>query len=64
MLDRNDFLRIHRSAIIRLDRIVRIAALANRDGWVTLRNGRSLRVSRSYSKQLKSRLRNRRQAEA
>jgi len=64
LLDRNDFLRIHRSAIIRLDRIVRITALANRDGYLTLNNGTSLRVSRSYSKQLKSFLRNRKSAEA
>jgi two-component system LytT family response regulator len=64
LLDGNDFLRIHRSAIIRLDQIVRITALANRDGWVTLRNGTSLRVSRSYSKRLKNLLRNRKAAEA
>jgi two-component system, LytTR family, response regulator len=64
MLDRNDFVRIHRSAIIRLDRIVRIAALANRDGYLTLNNGTSLRVSRSYSKRLKNSLRNRKSAEA
>ncbi|MGD0891126.1 MAG: LytTR family DNA-binding domain-containing protein [Terracidiphilus sp.] len=64
LLDRNDFLRIHRSAIIRLDRIVRITALANRDGYLTLTNGTSLRVSRSYSKRLKNLLRNRKSAEA
>lgn len=59
MLDRNDFFRVHRSTIIRLDRIVRISALANRDGSLTLRNGITLRVSRSYSKPLRDRLRNR-----
>jgi two-component system LytT family response regulator len=64
LLDRNDFLRIHRSAIIQLDRIARITALANRDGYLTLRNGTSLRVSRSYSKPLKDRLRNRKIAES
>jgi two-component system, LytTR family, response regulator len=63
LLDQNDFLRIHRSAIIQLNRIVRITALANRDGYLTLRNGTSLRVSRSYSKPLKDRLRNRNAAE-
>ena len=47
MLDREDFFRVHRSTIIRLDRIIRISALANRDGSVTLRDGVSLRVSRS-----------------
>jgi two-component system LytT family response regulator len=64
LLDRNDFLRVHRSAIIQLNRIVRITALANRDGYLTLNNGASLRVSRSYSKLLKDRLRNRKVAEA
>jgi two-component system LytT family response regulator len=64
LLDRNDFLRIHRSAIIQLNRIARITALANRDGYLTLRNGTSLRVSRSYSKPLKDRLRNRKIAES
>lgn len=64
MLDPNDFLRIHRSAIIQLDRIVRITALANRDGYLTLRNGTSLRVSRSYSRPLRDCLRNRKVADA
>jgi len=59
VLDRDDFLRIHRSSIIRLDRIVRVSALPNRDGYLTLQNGVSLRVSRSYSKPLKDCLRNR-----
>jgi two-component system, LytTR family, response regulator len=62
-LDPNDFLRIHRSAIIRVDRIVRITALANRDGYLTLRNGTSLRVSRSYSRPLRDCLRNRKVAD-
>lgn len=64
LLDRNDFLRVHRSAIIQLNRIVRIAALANRDGYLTLQNGTSLRVSRSYSRLLKDRLKNRTVTEA
>jgi two-component system, LytTR family, response regulator len=64
LLDPNDFLRIHRSAIIQLDRIVRITALANRDGYLTLRNGTSLRVSRSYSRSLRDSLRNRKAANA
>jgi two-component system, LytTR family, response regulator len=60
MLDRSDFLRIHRSSIVRLDRIVRVSALPNRDGYLTLKSGTSLRVSRSYSRFLKDYLRNRR----
>ena len=59
LLDRNEFLRVHRSTIVRIDRIARITALANRDGSLTLRNGTSLRVSRSYSKPLRDCLRNR-----
>jgi two-component system LytT family response regulator len=51
------FLRIHRSAIVRLDRIVRITAAANRDGFLTLRDGTSLRYSRSYSRPLRASLR-------
>jgi two-component system, LytTR family, response regulator len=62
LLDRNDFLRIHRSAIVQLDRIVRITALPNRDGHLTLQNGITLRVSRSYSKPLRECLKNRRSA--
>jgi len=63
LLDTNDFLRIHRSIIVQLDRIVRITARPNRDGHLTLRNGTSLRVSRSYSNPLKNRLRNRKPTE-
>ena len=63
LLDNNDFLRIHRSIIVQLDRIVRITARPNRDGHLTLRNGTSLRVSRSYSNPLKNRLRNRKPTE-
>jgi two-component system LytT family response regulator len=59
VLDREDFLRIHRSSMIRLDRVARVSALPNRDGFLTLQNGISLRVSRSYSKALKESLRNR-----
>jgi two-component system LytT family response regulator len=59
MLNQNDFLRIHRSAIVQLDRIVRITALPNRDGYLTLRTGVSLRLSRSYSRQLRKSLKNR-----
>lgn len=56
-LNPNQFRRIHRSAIVRLDRIARITALANRDGVLTLQDGTSLRFSRSYSKPLRASLR-------
>lgn len=57
-LDSNKFLRIHRSTIVKLNRISRISALPNRDCRVTLLNGTSLRVSRTYSEHLRKLLRN------
>jgi two-component system, LytTR family, response regulator len=53
------FLRIHRSAIVRLNRIASVSSLPNRDCEVNLRNGISLRVSRTYSDHLRKLLRNR-----
>ncbi|UWZ82817.1 LytTR family DNA-binding domain-containing protein [Occallatibacter riparius] len=57
-LNPEDFLRIHRSAIVRLNRIAGVNSLPNRDCTVTLHNGTSLRVSRSYSDHLRKLLRN------
>jgi two-component system LytT family response regulator len=57
-LDTNLFLRIHRSAIVRLNRIASVSSLPNRDCAVTLSNGTSLRVSRTYSDHLRKLLRN------
>jgi two-component system LytT family response regulator len=64
LLDPAEFLRVHRSVIVQVDRIVPITALANRDGYLTLRNGTSLRMSRSYSRSLRECLRNRKAKEA
>jgi two-component system, LytTR family, response regulator len=58
------FLRVHRSAIVRINRIVSVSSLPNRDCEVTLRNGTSLRVSRTYSDHLRKLLRNRAFSEA
>ena len=58
-LDASVFLRIHRSAIVRLDRIATVSSLPNRDCAITLRNGTSLRVSRTYSDHLRKLLRDR-----
>ena len=58
------FLRVHRSAIVRINRIASVSSLPNRDCEVTLRNGASLRVSRTYSDHLRKLLRNRAFAEA
>jgi two-component system LytT family response regulator len=53
-LDRKEFLRIHRSTIVKTDRIVGIESLANQDFHVTLRDHVGLRASRTYSKALRS----------
>lgn len=58
-LDPAQFLRIHRSTIVQVDRIARLAALANRDALVTLRDGTILRASRTYCGRLRDLLRNR-----
>ena len=57
-LDSKAFLRIHRSVIVRINRITSVSSLPNRDCAVTLRNGTSLRVSRTYSDHLRKLLRN------
>jgi len=56
-LDRNKFVRIHRSAIVRLDCVIALRARSNRDGSVQLKNGTELKVSRTYSSELRSALR-------
>ncbi len=40
--------RIHRSTIVQVERIVRVDPNANRDAVLTLRDGNTLRVSRTY----------------
>ena len=47
-LDPAQFLRIHRSTIVRLDRVAEMQALSNRDHLVRLRDGTVLRASRTY----------------
>jgi len=48
-LDPRVFRRIHRSAIVQIDRIRHIKALRNRDLEITLKDGTVLRTSRTYS---------------
>lgn len=55
-LDPSAFVRIHRSTIIRLDRVAEMQALANRDCLLRLKDGTTLRVSRSYSDRLQEAL--------
>ncbi len=57
-LDAGSFLRIHRSAIVRIHRIVRVDSRPNRDCVITLASGSILRVSRTYSHHLRNLLRN------
>jgi two-component system LytT family response regulator len=51
-LDRTQFVRIHRSTIVQVERIVRLAPSTNRDAILMLRDGNTLRVSRTYRSRL------------
>jgi len=51
-LDPTQFVRIHRSTIVRLDRIRAFKTLTNRDGVARLTDGTELRVSRTYRNRL------------
>src|SRR5580704_2516201 len=51
-LDPAQFVRIHRSTIVQVEHIARIDPSANRDAVLTLRNGKTLRVSRTYRSRL------------
>lgn len=47
-----DFTRIHRGAIVRLDRISELRSIGRGDAHVLLRSGQTLRLSRRYRKNL------------
>jgi two-component system, LytTR family, response regulator len=55
-LDPHRFLRIHRSTIVRVDRIAELGALSNRDCLLRLKDGTPLRASRTYVDQLRAAL--------
>lgn len=55
-LDPACFARIHRSTIVRLDRIAEMQALSNRDHLLRLRDGTVLRASRTYVDALRAAL--------
>lgn len=57
-LNQTEFLRIHRSTIVRVDRIIRIEPLAHRDYLITLQDRSSVRSSRTYSKAVRELMRN------
>jgi two-component system LytT family response regulator len=50
------FVRVHRSALIRVDRITAITDRRNGDGDIRLSNGAIVPLSRSYRSVLKARL--------
>jgi len=52
-LDPRQFVRIHRSTLVRINRIAEIQALTNRDSLLKLMDGTVLRVSRTYSESLR-----------
>ncbi|HUA81835.1 MAG TPA: LytTR family DNA-binding domain-containing protein [Dyella sp.] len=52
-LDARQFVRIHRSTVVRVNRIAEIQALTNRDSLLKLLDGTVLRVSRTYSESLR-----------
>jgi two-component system LytT family response regulator len=56
-LDQTIFCRIHRSTIVKLDRVCGLKLNENGEYDVLLDNGTRLRLSRRYRKQLQSRLR-------
>jgi len=51
-LDREQFVRVHRSAIVRVGCVRGLRGLANRDGIVELDGGEEVRVSRTYRTRL------------
>lgn len=57
-LDPNDFMRIHRSTIVNLDRIKSLHPLFNGDQLIILKDGRELNLSRTYYDKLMRRLTN------
>lgn len=53
-LNPEQFARIHRSSIVRLDRVAEVRSRKNRDLSIVLKNGQRLSVSRTYSDRLRS----------
>jgi two-component system LytT family response regulator len=55
-LDPTQFVRVHRSAIVNVDSIVRLESLSHGEFAVILKDGARSRVSRTYRSTLESRL--------
>lgn len=58
-LDPAHFIRVHRSTIVRIDRVAELQSLSNRDAMLRLRDGTPLRASRTYIEPLLEALRGR-----
>lgn len=55
-LDPKQFMRVHRSTIVRIDRVAELRAATNRDAVARLHDGTILKVSRTYSEALRKAL--------
>lgn len=55
-LDPARFVRVHRSAIVRIDQVAELRALPNRDALLCLRDGTPIRASRTYIDALRTTL--------
>ncbi|MDE2463955.1 MAG: response regulator transcription factor [Alphaproteobacteria bacterium] len=55
-LDPSRFVRVHRSAIVQIDRILALRSLRNGDGELMLKGGAKLGLSRTYADNLRARL--------
>lgn len=55
-LDPARFVRVHRSAIVRIDQVAELRALPNRDALLCLRDGTPIRASRTYIDALRTAL--------
>lgn len=55
-LDPAQFVRIHRSTIVRVSQVAEVQSLTNRDATLRLADGTTLRVSRTYTQALKDAL--------
>lgn len=58
-LDPAQFVRVHRSTIVRVDCVAELQPLSNRDAMLRLRDGTPVRASRTYIEPLQARLRGR-----
>lgn len=52
-LNPNRFQRIHRSAIVNLEQIEKLCSRQNGEYHIVLKNGKELKVSRSYKERIK-----------